>query len=247
MTINRLQEAHEFSYENYLGHCLRDSPEWSPYREWLRDIGADVEGIELQIANASISRLLFEVVLRRAHPNPPLLHGHQRRKGRGLRRHAQRLISFMKSTPDPEAHKQAEQVEKILAVYSAKFLDPSLSRLRLPRHRIREPWLVDTVHNLAHHFRQLGFSLRTTRMLIFDLLVMARHNDTISFETIRHVLRRWPDPRSACAFTSCRHLHPTGVCHTYFGEYVPMFESIEVVLGNPPDNTQNSLVGSRPV
>jgi len=164
---------------------------WAPLKTQWQGLGIDPEEVVKILHLASENRIYYEdlLVVRSEMPS-----------NRRYFRAAMRDFNFVVRTLRPALKRMKRRfdlfgalprlIEQRLADASDVLGEGNPEGVRLPRRRPGEPWLRTPVPQLAALFRAHGVKLRPTIRLIQEAFAHAGHQDYVTFDKIRHILRQ---------------------------------------------------------
>jgi len=170
---------------------------WPPDSDWVgekaqwQSLGVDPGEVLRILKNASMARVYYEDLLEVRSDLPALrkLFASNARTFQRVVRNLEPSIELMKRRIDLfgtlglHIERRLENLRDILA-------EANREDIRIPRHRPGTPWLEVPVLRLAALFRKRRRSTNQTIALIHQAFVKAGHQDHVTRDRIRHILRR---------------------------------------------------------
>jgi hypothetical protein len=184
--IKRLSYRSNPSSPTVEGPIKRDSGSWEKELKWWSGIGIDTVLLRVALDGSGVGRSIYEDQLQARIDRST---DEEIRHARYALKRAGPLIRLLKTKwaldgpPDLFFGDLGEEVERSVQTYI------ETRRPALPAHRPDEPWLIKGVLRLARPLRASGQSWRETYRALHRIFTLAGHDDIVTAEKIRHIIR----------------------------------------------------------
>jgi len=163
-----------------------DPGRWEKELEWWRGLGINTVLLQVALSGSGVGRRIYEDQLRARIDRFTV---EEIRHAKSALKRAGPLLGLLKTARTEEGElcfdDLGEQVERSVRTYIE-----TLRRPTLPAHRPGEPWLTKGVLGLARPLRASGRSWRETIRALHRIFTLAGHNDIVTEEKIRHIIRK---------------------------------------------------------
>ena len=163
----------------------RDPGRWEEQLKWWRDGGIDTVLVLFALESLGVERRIYEKQLQARIDRST---DEEIRDAKSALKAATPLLGLLKTATTDEGElffgDLGEQVERSVQMYI------ETRRPMLPAHRPDEPWLTKGVLRLARPLRASGRSWRETIRGLHRIFTLAGHDDIVTAEQIRHIIRK---------------------------------------------------------
>jgi hypothetical protein len=163
-----------------------DPERWEKELEWWSALGINTVLLRVALDGSGVGRRIYEGQLRARIDRFTV---EETRDAKSALKRAAPLLRLLKTAKTDEGElcfdDLGEQVERSVQTYIE-----TLRRPTLPAHRPGEPWLTKGVLRLARPLRASGRSWRETIRALHQVFTLAGHDDIVTSEQIRHIIRK---------------------------------------------------------